>query len=120
MKKTRKELLRAIVTAVRRSAAFTNPINPDSARNLDGRLEEFVEHDGFLGLIIKFGNDCDLWGCTCSLSINSKCEPSISWSSTSRSPAMARTAMKYYAQACDLADEIQAILDCVTITDEKK
>lgn len=120
MKKTKKELLRAVVTVVRRSAAFTNPLNPDTACKLDVRLEEFVEHDGFLGLTIEFGNDYDLWGCNCSLSVNGDGEPSISWSSTSRTPAMARTALKFYSQACDLADEIQAVLDSTTVTDEKK
>lgn len=120
MKLTKKELLRAIVNVVKRSAAYTNPINPDATKKLDVRLEEFVEHDGFLGLNIEFGGDHNLWGCNCTLTVSQHGEPSISWSSTSRSPAMARTALKFYAQACDLADEIQALLDCTTIEEKKK
>lgn len=122
MKRTMKEVRQVIVDIIKRSPAYTPRSSAAVTRQeqlREQRLNEFAE-DGFLGLSIDFGDEHAIWANKCNLNINSKCEPSISWSSTGRSPAMARVALKVYGEACDLADQIQAVLDCSTIVDEKK
>lgn len=119
MKRTPKQVRQAIANIIKKSPHYpTSTVASRVINKLDDELSQFVE-DGFMGFHLSFGNEDAIWADKCSLSINSKCEPSISWSSTSRSPAMARVALKNYAAACDIADQVQAVLDCTTIVDEK-
>ena len=118
MKRTTKEVRQAIADILKRSPHITQPQDPAMLARRLKQIDDFVE-DSFLGLTFDLGDDWTTWGNKCTLSISSKCEPSITWSSTSRTPTMARVAVKLYTGACDLADQIQAILDCTTITDEK-
>lgn len=119
MKKTAKEVRQAVAHIIAQSPHFTNPQDAANTERLRQRLAEFVE-DGFLGFSLTLGNDWTIWSNSCTLNISQHCEPSITWSSTSRSPAMARVAARLYLEACDIADQIQAVLDCTTIKEEKK
>jgi hypothetical protein len=119
MKRTSKEVRQSIAAILKRSTHITQPQDPANLARHLRRIDEFVE-EPFLGLSFDLGDDWTTWGSTCTLSISEGCEPSISWSSASRSPASARVAVKLYADVCDLADQIQAILDCTTVTDDKK
>lgn len=108
MKKTSAQVRKIVADLIRKSGGVCH-----------GDLDHFAEH-GLLAVYVTFGDEDIIWGHQCSVMVDTKCQPHLSWSSTGRSPAMARAILKVYAQACDLADLIQAVLDCTEIVDETK